>query len=65
MDYGFQPAEIIPLSYISYRAVFPTPGRQRPGPNGLRVFPVLSVVRPFATRQISTPMPQMTAAIFG
>jgi hypothetical protein len=25
MGYGFQPAESIPLSYISYQAVFPTP----------------------------------------
>jgi hypothetical protein len=44
MGYGFQPAEIIPLSYISYQAVFPTPApchsRQWPGLNGRIGFPV-------------------------
>ena len=25
MGYGFQPAETVPLIYISYQAVFPTP----------------------------------------
>src|ERR1700738_509219 len=48
MGYGFQPAESIPLSYISYQAVFPTPpcrSRQWARLNSRVWFPVLSVVR--------------------
>jgi hypothetical protein len=46
MGYGFQPGESIPLSYISYQAIFPTPPcRSRQWARSTVRVPVLSVVR--------------------